>query len=211
MSTNSGLAAVDEAAATITKSDHEAAVATAREEGRKAGFDAGKEDGDKAGYARGHAEGVTAGKSDGEKAGREAGAIAERERILGIEKIAMPGHEESVATFKADGKTTPAEAAMAILAVEKAKGGKVLDALKADGAAGPAAAVAAQAAVSTQVDGAKLLADTTQPIDVRCKAAWDADAGLRAEFGSLSTLVAYEAAKASGQAKIFDPTRRPRT
>lgn len=207
----SGLAAVDEAAATITQSDHEAAVAAAREEGRNAGYEAGKSEGDKAGFERGHAEGVTAGKAEGEKVGREAGAIAERDRILGIEKIAMPGHEESVAAFKADGKTTPAEAAMAILAAEKAKGGKMLDALKVDGLTGAAAAVAAQPATPQKADSAKILADTTQPIEVRCKAAWDADASLQAEFGSLSTLVAYETAKASGQARIFDPTKRPRT
>lgn len=206
----SGLAAVDEAAATITKSDHEAAVAAAREEGRKAGLEAGKAEGDKAGFDRGHAEGVTAGKAEGERVGREAGATAERERILGLEKIAMPGHEAAIAGFKADGKTTPEQAAVAILEAEKAKGGKVLDALKVDGEKGAAAAPAAQPPAG-QVDSAKILADATQPLDDRCKAAWDADAGLRAEFGSLSTLVAYEKAKAAGQARIFDPTRRPRT
>lgn len=52
---------------------------------------------------------------------RAEGATAERERILGVEAQAMPGHETLIAGLKADGKTTPAEAAMQILAAEKTK------------------------------------------------------------------------------------------
>lgn len=52
---------------------------------------------------------------------RAEGATAERARILGVESQAMPGHEALVATLKADGKTTPAEAAVQILAAERSK------------------------------------------------------------------------------------------
>ncbi len=45
---------------------------------------------------------------------RAEGAAAERERITGLDALAMPGTEELVAKFKADG-TTPEAAAFAIL------------------------------------------------------------------------------------------------
>jgi ClpP class serine protease len=49
------------------------------------------------------------------------GAAAERERITGLEALAMPGTEELVAKFKADG-TQPAQAAIEILKAAKAGG-----------------------------------------------------------------------------------------
>lgn len=48
-----------------------------------------------------------------------AGATAERERILGIESHAMAGHETLIATLKADGKTTPDQAAAQVLAAHR--------------------------------------------------------------------------------------------
>jgi len=50
---------------------------------------------------------------------RAEGADAERARILGVEAAAMPGHETLIASLKADGKTTPGEAALQVLAAEK--------------------------------------------------------------------------------------------
>lgn len=52
-----------------------------------------------------------------------AAAAAERQRIIGIEEQAagLTGHDELVSKLKADGKTTPAEAAVQILAAQKAK------------------------------------------------------------------------------------------
>ena len=44
----------------------------------------------------------------------------ERDRILGIEQAALPGHEAMVAEMKADGRTTPGEAALRINAAERA-------------------------------------------------------------------------------------------
>lgn len=56
---------------------------------------------------------------------REAAAFArgqqaERERVVGVRAAALPGHEKLVEQLAADGKTTPAEAAMAVLAAERA-------------------------------------------------------------------------------------------
>jgi hypothetical protein len=52
---------------------------------------------------------------------RAEGAAAERERIAGLEALAMPGTEDLVAKFKADG-TQPAQAAIEILKAAKAGG-----------------------------------------------------------------------------------------
>ena len=48
-----------------------------------------------------------------------AGASAERARILGVEAHSMPGHEDLIASLKADGKTTPDRAAAAVLAAHR--------------------------------------------------------------------------------------------
>lgn len=63
---------------------------------------------------------------------RAEGATAERERILGVEAQAMPGHETLIASLKADGKTSPAEAAMQILAAERTKLGAQASQLSSD-------------------------------------------------------------------------------
>jgi hypothetical protein len=56
----------------------------------------------------------------GRSEGHTQGATAERERILGIETHAGPGHAELITEMKADGKTTPDQAAARILAAERA-------------------------------------------------------------------------------------------
>lgn len=72
---------------------------------------------------------------------RTEGAAAERSRILGIEANALPGHGELVAKLKADGQSTPEQAAVAILKAEREKGSDTMKALEADGveAAAPSA------------------------------------------------------------------------
>lgn len=52
--------------------------------------------------------------------GVTAGATAERDRIAGIEKLAkdMPGHDELIGRLKGDGKTTPEQAAMQLIAAD---------------------------------------------------------------------------------------------
>jgi hypothetical protein len=199
MTDKSGLAAVAAAADSVSKADHEAAVLAAREEGHKAGL----AEGETAGHSKGHAEGLVAGKAEGEAVGRAAGVIAERDRILGIEALGLKGHEKLVAELKADGKTSPAEAAIQILKAEKETGGRVLAGLAADGATGALAAAAAQPSGGAAPNSAALLADQAKPIEERCKAAFDADPALRAEFGKVETLVAYQRAHETGVAKVF--------
>jgi signal peptide peptidase SppA len=49
------------------------------------------------------------------------GATQERARIQGVENAVLPGHEALVASFKFDGKTTPGDAALAVMAAERKK------------------------------------------------------------------------------------------
>jgi signal peptide peptidase SppA len=49
------------------------------------------------------------------------GATQERERIQGVESAVLPGHEALVASFKFDGKTSPGDAALAVMAAERKK------------------------------------------------------------------------------------------
>lgn len=164
-----------------------------------------------AAVAADHTTALANARSDGAKeavtAARAEGAKGERERILGIEALGLKGHEKLVAELKADGVTTPAEAAIKIVQAEKAAGGTLLTGLAADGKAGAAAAAGAEPSGGAGFDSAAVLADTTRSLEDRCKAAFEGDAALRTEFGSLETLVAYQRATESGQAKIFKPKR----
>lgn len=51
---------------------------------------------------------------------RAAGAKAEQERVAAVRAQSMPGHEALIEQLAADGKTTGPEAAMAVLAAERA-------------------------------------------------------------------------------------------
>ena len=76
-----------------------------------------------------HTEIYNAVLEEGRAEGRTQGATAERDRILGIEAHAYPGHEAAIKEMKADGKTTPDQAAARILGAERealAKAGKDL-------------------------------------------------------------------------------------
>lgn len=127
MSNESGMAAVDEAAATITAAQHSAAIATARE----AGF--------RAGLAEGQAE------------ARAEGAAAERARLAGIDAAALPGHDALIAACKADPTCTPGDAALRVNAAErekiKAHGASIANVEQVTGAVG--AAVTTQPAAGT--------------------------------------------------------------
>jgi len=56
----------------------------------------------------------------------QAGATAEHERVTGIEKASIPGHEAIIAAHKADRSKSPADAALAVIAAEnKARAGQL--------------------------------------------------------------------------------------
>jgi signal peptide peptidase SppA len=144
------------------------------------------------GYARGKDEGFA------------AGALAERQRIQSIEAQAMPGHGELIAKLKYDGKTTGAEAAVQVLAAERTKLGKTATDLAAD--AGALAGVRPTPAADPGADAAAAAAqaEASKPLEERCKAKWDRDAKLRAEYGEqYDAYLAFEKAHAEGRVKIL--------
>lgn len=119
----------------------------------------------------------------------------ERTRILAVEAQAMPGHEALIAALKADGKTTGPEAAVQILAAEKA----VLGA-KAGALAGDAPKAVAHAAAPAD----KPAVDDSLPLEGRIKATWDASPALQAEFGgNFASYQALEKANAAGKVRVL--------
>ena len=111
--------------------------------------------------AAGHLAGVEQGRAEGRAEGAEGAAVAERERILGIQDAAFVGQETEARAMIDDGATTPAQAALAFNAALKAKGPDHVAALRAADArvrvpANPSAAGGAdtpQAAVPQTEEG----------------------------------------------------------
>lgn len=124
-------------------------------------------------------------------AGKTQGAEAERNRIQGIEALAMPGHDALIAQLKFDGATTAAEAALQIIAAEKQ---------------------------TRTAMAAKIVADTPPPVPhatpafadggdddnvhltgpAKWEHEWDSSAALQAEFKTRGAYVAYQAAFEKG-------------
>jgi signal peptide peptidase SppA len=129
---------------------------------------------------------------------RTEAAAAERERILGIETIAVAGHDALIRAAKADGKTTPEQAAMQILKAEKQTRSSQLAAIQgveAEGSKVPAAPASAPAAA----DVAKLKASTPEAWAAEFNAQDANGAALRAEFPTgVETYVAFKKAEAGG-------------
>jgi len=123
------------------------------------------------------------------------GAKTERDRIASIEAQALPGHEALLASLKADGKSTGGDAAMQILAAERAKLASMAASLRAEAPAPvPHALTPSHEASSAEHD---------QPLEVRCRNQWEQSAALRQEFSTLETYISFERAQAAGHAKIF--------
>lgn len=136
---------------------------------------------------------------EGRTAGLTAGAEQERTRILAIQSQAkgFPGHEELIAGFIADGKTTEAEAAVGILNAERGKADARAKALVAD-APKPATHAAAESDLGSGAE-----ADAGKPVEERAKAKWDSDEKVRAEFGAFETYLAFFKAHDSGRVKVL--------
>jgi Asp/Glu/hydantoin racemase len=174
MSDNSGMAAVDQAAATITNAEHAAALVAAREEGRKAGMATS-------------AAAIDAARADGAKAARE--------RLAGIEAAALPGHDALVASCKADPACTPGDAALRINAAERAKlgaaGAAIANVETATGrvSAAVTTSAGAPAAVPQTADG--------------WKAEWSRSEALQAEFPSAEHYANYQAGVKAGRIRVL--------
>ena len=87
-----------------------------------------------------------------------AGAAAERQRINDVRAQTLPGHEKLVETLAFDGKTTAAEAAMAVMAAERQR---VASAAAAHAADAPAAVPHAAAPADAGKTKAEQAAEAT--------------------------------------------------
>lgn len=130
------------------------------------------------------------------------GATAERTRMLDVQAQSMPGHEALIATLMADGVTSGPQAAVQILAAEKALGAQRIKDFKADGLKPVAFAPASTAAEDAASGNPSAIVDASLPVETRCKNAWEADSALHAEFTSLAAYTAYTKASESGLARL---------
>lgn len=129
-----------------------------------------------------------------EQAAASAGAEAERARILGIEAQSMPGQEALIAKLKADGKTTPAEAAIQVLGAVKAAGGGALAVLqKMD--------KAAEGVVSTPSGETEASTDAPKASTPEAwTAEWEGSAELKREYPTAKAYVAIMKREAANAA-----------
>lgn len=131
----------------------------------------------------------------------QAGATAERQRIQAVEGALIPGHESLIAGMKFDGKTSGGDAALAVNAAER-KARVASAAAMAGDAPKPVQQLAAAA-----VDRPAVEVDKSLPVEERCKAAWEKDEKVRAEFTSLETYTAFTRANEAGNVRILTPRR----
>lgn len=80
------------------------------------------------------------GKAAGLTEGKAAGITAEVERVQAVNAALIPGHEELIATLAADGKTTGAEAALAVNKAERDLRATAHEGIKKDSPKAPKAA-----------------------------------------------------------------------
>lgn len=134
--------------------------------------------------------------------GRVQGAESERARIQAVEAQALPGHGDLINRLKFDGKTTGPEAAVQVLAAERAMSEARARQMQADAPQPAASAPAPTSSSSSQAD-----ADAALPLEDRAKKRWDVDASLRQEFGSFDAYLGYERAMAAGKVKVLGHKR----
>lgn len=113
--------------------------------------------------------------------GVSRGADAERERIRAVQDQLVPGHEALIEELKWDGKTSGPEAAVKVLAADKAYREKVAKDMDSDAPNPPPQEELTEASTESL------------PVEERCRRKWDADPKLRAEFfDNFERYVAYE-------------------
>lgn len=122
-------------------------------------------------------------------------AAAERARIQAVEGALIPGHEALIASMKFDGKTSGGDAALAVNADERELRRKASAQIGAD------APQPVPQAATPAVDPPAKAVDPTLPFEERCKATWDGDADLRAEFGTLAAYTAFQRAHEAGRVR----------
>jgi hypothetical protein len=132
-------------------------------------------------------------------AARSAGAQAERERIQAVEAATLPGHEALIASLKFDGKTSGGDAALAVNSAERALRAKASATLASESPQ----PLKPSAAPTVELSATDPMADHSKPIEERCKAKWDSDAKVRAEFTSLAAFTAMAKAEEAGKVRVL--------
>ena len=140
------------------------------------------------------AEGHETGKAEG----HANGASAERNRIQAIFALQTPGHEALIKDAMFDGQSTAGDVATKIVAADNAARGNKLDALRKDGAAVGQVQPGAANLLRSDI----VAEDKNLPVEGRCKAKWDKDPAVRAEFTSLETYTAFVKAEESGRVRL---------
>lgn len=127
--------------------------------------------------------------------GATEAAKGERERLMGIDEQAagLSGHDELVKKLKADGKTTPAEAAAQILSAEKVKNADRIKGLEQLDSA-------AAGVTSTLSGGAGGTGQTFPQTAEGWKAEWEATPKLQEEFITAESYVAIKKREARNAA-----------
>lgn len=136
---------------------------------------------------------------------RTDAAAAERERILGIEALSMPGHEALIATLKADGTTTPEAAAVQLIQASKKSEVDALQALKGDdhGKDAPKSDPT-PSGITTIEESAQHGADPSQTnTEEKARSDYAASETIRSEYRSADAFVVYRQAVEDG--RITDP------
>lgn len=122
---------------------------------------------------------------------RTAGATAERDRIIGIEAHAMVGHEALIASLKADGKTTPDQAAAQVLGAHRAALAKQAATLTADAPAPLPAAPTSDPAAATATPDPKAVATRARELVTAAQAS-----GQKLSYAAAATQATKELAQA---------------
>lgn len=133
---------------------------------------------------------------------RAEGANLERERILYIERAALPGHDKIVAEHKADPTKSPADCAMAIIAAERETRGKQLAALDADEA--KLKGLRSEPANGNDTPKAPVAALEGE---AKWKAEWAADPKLHDQFSGENAYLSLRKMEDEGRVKVFGKTR----
>lgn len=145
-------------------------------------------------------EAYNKGMADGSKTAEESynkGVLAERERILAIEKIAMPGHSDLVEKAKADGSMTAENLAMQMVMADKKRGVSHLVSLQTAEKELPPIPEAPAPTASEQIA-------SEAPLEDRAKAEWNKSADLRREFANeFEDYLAYKQAEENGSVRIL--------
>jgi signal peptide peptidase SppA len=136
--------------------------------------------------------------------GKALGRADELARVKGCLDASKPGYEAIALEKALDGHTAPGDAALAIIATEKAD----LAAARAKAEkGGPSPLPTAGDPEAIEAEAAARKAEEEKAKTNDPKARWEADANLRSEFGTFAAFEAFLKREASGQARIFNRNR----